>query len=438
MGEALVVWFSFFFALVLQFGHYVPTVLTYDHGYQKIFTATVVVLLSSHWWGFPEIANPGSKAESRFPWFWVPAVVALAAVGFLFPNFVLAKTSLVLGAMILGVVLLSWRNTYMWILHWPILRERIYVLGTGEKVQRFVQHLRSHSELGIDVVDWSGSVQGVVNRETLAAHLLEVMEQQRVHRVIVAMTDRRGMIPVQELLQLRLQGAKIEEAPTWLERMSGKIEIDHLYPSWLIFADGFRLQFVFRFLRRALSFIASAILLILVLPLIPFVIAAIKLDSPGPVLYRQKRVGRGGRLFYCYKFRTMCEDAEADTGPTWALDDDPRITRVGRFLRTSRLDEIPQLWNVVTGDMGFVGPRPERPEFVEWLSKEIPYYPLRHVLAPGITGWAQVRYKYGNTVEDAKEKLQYDLYYIKNASISLDLLIISQTIKIVLLGRGGQ
>jgi lipopolysaccharide/colanic/teichoic acid biosynthesis glycosyltransferase len=149
-------------------------------------------------------------------------------------------------------------------------------------------------------------------------------------------------------------------------------------------------------------------------------------------------VGRGGVTFYCYKFRTMRQDAEADTGPTWAGDDDPRITRVGKFLRSSRLDEIPQLWNVVKGDMAFAGPRPERPEFVDWLTKEIPYYPVRHVVRPGITGWAQVKYKYGNTIEDAREKLQFDLYYIKNASIGLDLMIMFQTVKIVLLGRGAQ
>jgi exopolysaccharide biosynthesis polyprenyl glycosylphosphotransferase len=180
------------------------------------------------------------------------------------------------------------------------------------------------------------------------------------------------------------------------------------------------------------------VLLLVVLPIIPFVIIAIKLDSKGPVLYRQKRVGRGGVTFYCYKFRTMRQDAEADTGPTWAGDDDPRITRIGKFLRSSRLDEIPQLWNVVKGDMAFAGPRPERPEFVDWLTKEIPYYPVRHVVRPGITGWAQVKYKYGNTIEDAREKLQYDLYYIKNASIGLDLMIMFQTVKIVLLGRGAQ
>ena len=155
-------------------------------------------------------------------------------------------------------------------------------------------------------------------------------------------------------------------------------------------------------------------------------------------MYKQQRVGRGGLVFYCYKFRTMRPNAEADTGPTWAGDDDPRITRVGKFLRMSRLDEVPQLWNVLRGDMAFVGPRPERPEFVEWLTKEIPYYPVRHVVRPGITGWAQVRYRYGNTVEDAKEKLQYDLFYIKNVSLGLDFLVMFQTIKTVLFGKGAR
>jgi lipopolysaccharide/colanic/teichoic acid biosynthesis glycosyltransferase len=178
--------------------------------------------------------------------------------------------------------------------------------------------------------------------------------------------------------------------------------------------------------------------LVLSLPLLPLIMLAVKLDSSGPVLYRQKRVGRGGATFYCYKFRTMREDAEADTGATWAADDDPRITPGGKFLRATRLDEIPQLWCVLKGDMHFVGPRPERPEFVEWLSREIPFYGVRHVVRPGITGWAQVQYKYGNTLEDAREKLQYDLFYIKNVSVGLDLLILFQTIKIVLLGRGAK
>jgi exopolysaccharide biosynthesis polyprenyl glycosylphosphotransferase len=187
-----------------------------------------------------------------------------------------------------------------------------------------------------------------------------------------------------------------------------------------------------------LNFSVALLALVVSLPLLPFIVLAVKLGSPGPVLYRQQRVGRRGKIFYCYKFRTMRRDAEADTGATWATDNDPRITRVGKFLRSSRLDEIPQLWCVLKGDMHFVGPRPERPEFVEWLSREIPYYGVRHVVRPGITGWAQVQYKYGNTLEDAREKLQYDLFYIKNASLGLDLLIMFETIKIVLIGRGAK
>jgi sugar transferase (PEP-CTERM system associated) len=253
------------------------------------------------------------------------------------------------------------------------------------------------------------------------------------------MQDRRNTMPMAELLQLRLQdGMHIEEATSWLERISGKIEVEQLNPSWILFAKGFRFSGWFRFVRRLLNFTVGLAGLLLAAPLMPFIILAIKISSPGPALYHQQRVGRGGKVFYCHKFRTMRKDAEADSGPTWAGDDDPRITKVGKFLRVTRLDEIPQLWCVLKGDMAFVGPRPERPEFVEWLSREIPYYGVRHLVRPGITGWAQIRYKYGNTIEDAKEKVQYDLFYIKNASIGLDIFIMFQTIKIVLLRRGAQ
>ena len=190
--------------------------------------------------------------------------------------------------------------------------------------------------------------------------------------------------------------------------------------------------------RRALSKAISLVGLFLALPLFPFIILAIRLDSKGPIFYTQTRVGKGGRLFKVVKFRTMRQDAEAANGAQWAGNNDPRVTPVGKFLRSSRLDEIPQLWCVLRGDMAFVGPRPERPEFVEWLSEEIPYYGVRHMVRPGVTGWAQVKYKYGSTVEDAREKLQYDLFYIKNASIGLDLLIVFQTVKTVLLRRGAQ
>jgi sugar transferase (PEP-CTERM system associated) len=301
-----------------------------------------------------------------------------------------------------------------------------------------VNGLHSRVNMGIDVVGWTGNVEGELSRDAVASHLMELVRQNRVHRVIVAMPDRRGTLPVEELLKLRLAGVKIEEATSWLERITGRIEVEQLYPSWLVFAEGFHFSTFFLAIRQVLNFSVALAGAILSLPLLPFIMLAIKLDSPGPALYRQQRVGRGGRLFYCYKFRTMQKDAEADTGATWAADGDPRITRIGKFLRASRLDEIPQLWCVLKGDMNFVGPRPERPEFVEWLSKEIPYYGVRHAVRPGITGWAQVQYKYGNTLADAREKLQYDLFYIKNASVGLDLFISFQTIKIVLLGRGAK
>jgi sugar transferase (PEP-CTERM system associated) len=239
------------------------------------------------------------------------------------------------------------------------------------------------------------------------------------------------------LLGLRLRGVKVDDATSILERISGKIEVDGLYPSWLIFSDGFRLNPTNVAGRRAFSVIASIVCLLVLLPIMPLIALLIKLSSPGPVIYRQRRIGRDGRVFTCYKFRTMQEDAEA-SGAMWADEDDPRVTTVGRALRRMRLDEIPQLWNVLRGDMALVGPRPERIEFVEWLGTNIPYYYVRHVICPGITGWAQVCYRYGASLEDSKEKLKYDLYYIKNMSLFLDLAIILRSIKIVVLGRGAR
>ena len=440
LGEALIVWTSFLLGTMLQFREDTYLVLNFEYGYYKILLVTIVVLLISHWFDLYDPSNLNAKWEQVFRLLLVLGLVALslAAVGFLFPHSLPGHGSSLIGLIILTFALFIWRGTYAWLAQRPYLRERVYVLGTGERAQRLVNGLRTRSELSVEVAGWSGNLEGPVTRESIASHLRELAGPGEIHRVIVAMPDRRGTFPVNELLKLRLEGVKIEEATSWLEKISGKIEVEHLNPSWLLFADGFRCSAGFSLLRRVASFMASALLLIIVLPVIPFVILAIKLDSAGPVLYRQKRVGRAGVIFHCHKFRTMRKDAEADTGATWAGDDDPRITRVGRFLRISRLDEIPQLWNVLRGDMGFVGPRPERPEFIEWLSREIPFYPLRHCVSPGITGWAQIRYKYGNTQEDAKEKLQYDLYYIKNMSLGLDLFIMFQTIKIVLLGRGAQ
>ena len=438
--ETMVVFSSFLLGMMLAFPDDRYIVLNYEYGYLKIIVATLVVLICSHWFDLYDASRFEAKGEMYFRLFLVPGLLALllAAVSWIDPNILPGNNASLIGLVLLTVGMVAWRAAYGWLVQQPFMQEKVYVLGTGERAQRLVQGLRQRKELGVEVIGWSGNVEGALTRESAAAHLMEVTGVQRVHRVIVAMPDRRGTFPVEELLQLRLNGVRIEEATSWLEKISGRIEVDQLYPSWLIFAEGFRFSTSFNVMRRSLSMLVSLILLLVVLPFLPFVMLAIKLDSRGPILYRQKRVGRAGHIFYCYKFRTMRQDAEADTGPTWAGDDDPRITRFGKFLRSSRIDEIPQLWCVFKGDMGFVGPRPERPEFVEWLAKEIPYYGVRHAVRPGITGWAQVRYKYGNTVEDSKQKLQYDLFYIKNASLGLDILIMFQTIKTVLLGRGAQ
>jgi len=439
IGEALIVWTSFLLGTWIVLGEDSYIALNYDYGYYKIFAVTALVLLCSHWLDLYDTARLNTKGELYFRLLLMPGVMAfiLAGIAYVKPNYLVKGNAAELGLLILTVALFGWRIGFTWLVQLPILVERVYVLGTGERAQRVVQGLRQNPELGIEIASWTGKMEGPVTRDTVATHLLDVVNKQKIHRVIVAMPDRRGTIPMHELLDLRMQGVKIEEATSWLEKISGKIEVDNLYPSWLIFGQGFRRSPTFMLVRRLLSIVISLIGLVLALPLIPLIMLAIRLDSKGPVFYTQTRVGKGGRHFKVVKFRTMRLDAEAG-GPQWAGDNDPRVTRIGKFLRSSRLDEIPQLWCVLKGDMAFVGPRPERPEFIEMLSKEIPYYGVRHMVRPGVTGWAQVRYKYGATVQDSREKLQYDLFYIKNASIGLDMLIMFQTVKTVLLRRGAQ
>lgn len=442
MGEALIVGLSFVAATLWSLESWLRfnNALFIEGGYVRIFALTAAVLLLSHGLDLYDSSQIGARLDQAFRLLFVLGVVALAlgVVIHFVPGFLPGPNSAFWGVVILAVSLFCWRSAYSWLVRRPFFRERVYVLGTGERAERLVKGLTDRVELGFEVVGWTGKLPGQLTREAVASHLLGLAQEKGVHRVIVALPDRRGTLPVEELLKLRLSGVKVDEATSWLEKISGRIEVEELHASWLIFSGGFRFSNAFRLVRRLLNFSVALIGLILSLPLLPFIVLAVKLDSPGPALYRQKRVGRGGISFYCYKFRTMRQDAEADSGATWAEDNDPRITRVGHFLRSSRLDEIPQLWCVLKGDMHFVGPRPERPEFVDWLSKEIPYYGVRHVVRPGITGWAQVQYKYGNTSEDAREKLQYDLFYIKNASVGLDLVILFQTIKIVLLGRGAK
>jgi sugar transferase (PEP-CTERM system associated) len=266
----------------------------------------------------------------------------------------------------------------------------------------------------------------------------EIASKGKVDRIIVALEERRGRLPTEELLKCRMEGISIEEGISFYEHLTGKLLIERTYPSFLIFSNGFTKSTSHRLMKAAMDYLLSSIGLLILLPIMALVALAIKTDSSGPVLYRQERMGKGGKIFNLLKFRSMRDNAEQETGPVWAEENDERITRVGKVIRQLRLDELPQMINVIRGDMSFVGPRPERPHFVKQLKNKIPFYEKRQGIKPGITGWAQIEYPYGATENDALEKLKYDLYYMKNMSLLFDLNIIFQTIRIVLFGRGAR
>jgi sugar transferase (PEP-CTERM system associated) len=325
------------------------------------------------------------------------------------------------------------------------MEENILIIGSNPLALELAEEITANRSLGYRVLGFVDRHPGRQVGNPVAFDVLgnfnditRIVDEHRISRIIVSVDERRGRLPMDALLECRMKGVEINEDVDLYEKITGKILVDKLRPSWLIFSTGFdqsRLRLGF---KRVSEFIVAAIALVVFFPLTVLTALAIKMESSGPVLFRQERVGQNGKVFTLYKFRSMVEGAEETTGPVWAADEDERVTPLGKFLRQSRLDEIPQLINVVRGDMSFVGPRPERPYFVEELEKQIPYYVKRHAVKPGITGWAQVRYSYAASVEDAKEKLQYDLYYIKNLSILLDIEVIIDTFKVVFLGKGAR
>jgi sugar transferase (PEP-CTERM system associated) len=428
--------------------------LAYEQGVVKIVVASAAFITCMYYFDLynSSILSNRREVSSRLIAVLGTACILLAFIYYVYPALELGRGIFAIGCLLVAVALLLWRKLFAAINSQPQFAERALILGDSPLALSILRELHSRPELGLRVVshvltdgDGTGQVNG--DRREAAEESLEsiaceelsrAVKTHRVNRIVVAMRDRRGKMPVELLLSLKSRGVLIQDGTDLYETVTGKVPIESLRLGWLLFSPGFHLSRLLMIYKRLASMLISIVGLLLSLPLLPFIAVAIKLTSRGPVFYRQKRVGRDGTVFYCYKFRTMCADAEADSGPTWAGDDDPRITRVGRFLRMSRLDEIPQLWNVLKGDMSLIGPRPERPEFVERLTQDIPYYHLRHTVRPGITGWAQVRYRYGSSIEDAKEKLRYDLFYIKNMSPGLDFLILFDTTKTILMGRGAK
>jgi sugar transferase (PEP-CTERM system associated) len=370
------------------------------------------------------------------------AGLLIAAVGFAAPALRLGRATFVQVMIGTTLGLMAWRAA--WLGSWSHQRMTVKVLivGTGP-IGKLITQLEGRSARPFSIIGFLDDNPAAAETVPEGHHLLgkikdlaAIVAETRPDVVVVAQVDRRGNFPGKGLLECRLRGIRVEDWPTFHEKQTGKILVTDLRPSWLIFSDGFVKTPRTEISKRALDVALALCALVLALPLMAVVALAVKLDSRGPVLFRQPRLGQHGRVFLVRKFRSMQADAEKETGPIWAAESDPRVTRVGRMLRLSHLDELPQLFNVLVGDMSFIGPRPERPEFVEALERQIPFYRARLSVKPGLTGWAQVNYPYGGSVKDALEKLQYDLYYIKNLSLFLDLLTLLNTIQVVLFARG--
>jgi sugar transferase (PEP-CTERM system associated) len=370
--------------------------------------------------------------------------LALVSVFFAVPGLHIGRGVLALFLAISWSSILTWRQLFLWAFAQRALCDRVLVLGTGGTARDSAKEMIDRAPLGYSVLGFLTDHRSEVGRRLVNPSVLGLMDElptlvRELHAtmIVVAQEDRRTHMPVDALLKCRMEGIRIREAADVYEGMTGKILLNDLRPSWLIFSNGFVKPAIPLKTKRTGEALVAALLLVPLMPLLALIAIAIRLDSAGPILYRQTRVGERGRLFDLLKFRTMREDAETLSGPVWASrKSDPRVTAVGRWMRKTRLDELPQLLNVIRGEMSFVGPRPERPHFVDKLKQIIPYYDERHTVRPGITGWAQVQFAYGSTIEDAEEKLQYDLYYIKHMSLVLDTAIILETAKVALLGRG--
>jgi len=439
--EALIVCGSFMVACLVVLGPSTMDVLSTNHGMLKIGVLTFVTILCAYYFDLYEPQQLSAPWEIYFRLLLVIGCLSLllSLVIFMFPQMDIARYVLLLGLALVVTFLIMWRRAFEWISGKAMFQERVFVLGHGEIAANLVTAIRSRKEAGMEVIDFNSPLLHSAEGNHSYHEAIELLTSMKppVHRIVIAMEERRGELPVDDLLAMRMRGVEIEEVGSLLERLTGKLQLEGLRPSNLLFCEGFNMKQSLQLTQRIASFVVALIILLLFLPFFPFVALAIKLSSKGPIFFSQTRIGLDNQTFKVHKFRTMFTDAEAK-GARWATKDDPRVTRVGGFFRKTRIDEIPQLWNVLRGEMSFVGPRPERPEFTSWLAEEIPFYNLRHMVRPGLTGWAQVRYGYGATLAECREKLSYDLYYLKHKSLGLDLLIMFETIKTIVRRRGAQ
>jgi sugar transferase (PEP-CTERM system associated) len=445
VSEVALVCLAFTMAVVARFGRDADLVLEDEHGIYKIALVACIYLVSMYYLDLYDSQMLRNRHEVLTRLIQVVGLggVILAIVYYFYPDAQLGRSILILG-LVLGLPLLVlWREAFLWVLNSFNFSEKTLIVGHGPLALALNREIRTRRELGLEAVgyvdtsdrDWTvGGLPFLGTPEELP----ELINRHHVTRIIVAMADRRGKLPLEQLLSLKTKGLVVQDGADLYENVTGKIQLDALRPAWLLFSPGFRVSRALLAFKRGLSLLVSLSCLTVFLPLLVIVAIAIKLDSKGPALYRQRRVGKDGKLFYLYKFRTMVDGADANGNHRPAVENDERFTRIGRWLRRVRIDELPQLYNILRGDMDFVGPRPFVPDQEEEYECAIPFYRQRWSVKPGATGWAQINYGYCATLADNIEKTAYDLFYIKHISIGLDLLIIFQTIKILLLGRGGR
>jgi len=431
-------------ALRIKFGGEAAEAMIARHGWVKLLAPMVIAQVAFYLFDLYDLEAVGGRSAPtpRVMQALGLAAVALALLFYAAPQMMLGRGVFALAMAMALVTMIGWRALATWLLGRPWLAERVLILGTdlpAVAVAREIMRRRGH---GYEVIGFVGQTRALVGKSLINPRVVGVMDdleelvrRHRPDRVVVALSDRRGRLPLDLLLKLKVRDEiQFEESSRFIERLTGKISTDYLNPWRLVFAETGRWMWLYRRLRRMFDIVSSLIGMAISSPLMILAAIAVRIESPGPVIYTQERVGLHGRNFRMFKFRSMRTDAEAH-GPVWACENDPRVTRVGRVIRRMRVDETPQFFNILRGEMSLIGPRPERPEFVELLEERVPYYSERHLVKPGLTGWAQVCYPYGASFEDAREKHQYDLYYIKNQSPLLDAIILLETARVVLFGR---
>jgi sugar transferase (PEP-CTERM system associated) len=448
LAEAALVFGALMGAVYLRFGSDGAAYeLIERHGYLKAGLATGFCLAAFYLFDLYDFVVMHDRQELvlRLVQALGLAWMALAFMFYAFPDLMIGRGVALLALPLALMLMVGWRISIHWFLGHPDFGERILIVGSGRLAVDVAREVLERPDAGYRIIGFVGTDadqlgKSLINPRVIAvtSELVQVVKRENIDRIVVAMGERRGQLPTEELLRLSLAGVvSIEEGSSFSERLTGRVSLNMLRPSWLIFSGRGRKARISGITRSVVHRLVALIGAILSLPIVLVTAILIKLDSKGPVFYKQERVGVHGQPFTLMKFRSMRVDAEK-AGPVWASKDDDRATRLGRILRKIRVDEIPQFWNILLGEMNFVGPRPERQHFVDQLAREIPYYEQRHLIAPGLTGWAQIKYPYGASIEDSRQKLQYDLYYVKNQSLILDAIVLFETIKIILFGRGAR